>query len=144
MTIKFLCERGTEVAFIYLFIFWCGPFLKSFIEFVTILLLFYVLVFWPQGMWDLSSPTRDRTRTLCIGRLRLNHWTAREVPEIAFRLQPGCVAYIIELHPTHLQAISIDFSFLGQIFVSHESSIFWKNKGLPLLWPSSISWSNLW
>ena len=32
---------------------------KVFTEFVTILLLFYVLVFWPQGMWDLSSPTRD-------------------------------------------------------------------------------------
>ena len=27
-----------------------------FIEFVIILLLFYVLVFWPQGMWDLTSP----------------------------------------------------------------------------------------
>ena len=33
-----------------------GPFLKSLIEFVTILLLFYVLVFWPWGMWDRSSP----------------------------------------------------------------------------------------
>jgi len=39
-----------------------------FIEFVTILLLFYVLVFWSRGMWDLSSPTRDRTRTPCFGR----------------------------------------------------------------------------
>ena len=26
--------------------------LKVFIEFVTILLLFYVLVFWSRGMWD--------------------------------------------------------------------------------------------
>ena len=34
-----------------------------FIEFVTILLLFYVLVFWPRGMRDLSSPTRVKTRT---------------------------------------------------------------------------------
>ena len=34
-------------------------FFKVFIEFVTILLLFYVLVFWPRGMWDLSSPNRD-------------------------------------------------------------------------------------
>ena len=34
---------------------------KVFIEFVTILLLFYVLVFWLQGMWDLSSPTKDWT-----------------------------------------------------------------------------------
>ena len=32
---------------------------KDFFEFVTILLLFSVLVFWPGGMWDLSSLTRD-------------------------------------------------------------------------------------
>ena len=32
---------------------------KAFIEFVTILLLFHVLVFWLQGMCDLSSPTQD-------------------------------------------------------------------------------------
>ena len=36
---------------------------KVFIKFVTILLLFYVLVFWPQGMWNLNSPTRDQTHT---------------------------------------------------------------------------------
>ena len=42
-------------------------FLKVFIEFVTILLLFYVLVFWPRGLWDLSSPTRDQTQTPCSG-----------------------------------------------------------------------------
>ena len=28
---------------------------KVFIEFLTILLLFHILVFWPRGMWDLSS-----------------------------------------------------------------------------------------
>ena len=44
------------------------------------LLLFYILVFWLQGMWDPSSPTRSRTRTLCLGRWSLNHCTAREVP----------------------------------------------------------------
>ena len=54
--------------------------LKVSIEFVTLLLLFYVLVFWPRGMWDLSSLTRDRTCTPCIGRWSLNHWTTREVP----------------------------------------------------------------
>ena len=39
-----------------------------FIESVTTLLLFSVLVFWPRGMWDLSSLTRDRTisPTLCL------------------------------------------------------------------------------
>ena len=40
---------------------------KVFIEFVTILLLFYiwgfVFFFLPRGTWDLCSPTRDRTLT---------------------------------------------------------------------------------
>ena len=36
--------------------------------------------FWPRGMWDLSSLTRDGTHTPCLGRQSLNHWTAREVP----------------------------------------------------------------
>ena len=53
-------------------------FLKSFIEFVAILLPFYVLVFWPPGMWDLSSPTRNGTLTPCIGSWRLNHWMPRK------------------------------------------------------------------
>ena len=34
------------------------------IEFVT-LLLFYVLVFWPQGMWDLSYPHQE-SNTHCV------------------------------------------------------------------------------
>ena len=51
---------------------------KVIIEFVTKLLLFYVLVFQSQGMWDPSSPTRDQIHTPCIGRRSPNHWTARK------------------------------------------------------------------
>ena len=69
-------------SFFFLVFFWGGPFFKVFIEFVTILLLFHVLVFWPWGMWDPSSPTRDWTCTPCIARQSLNHWTTREVPSI--------------------------------------------------------------
>ena len=36
---------------------------KILIEFVTVLLLFYVSGFWQQGMWDLSFLTRDWTWT---------------------------------------------------------------------------------
>ena len=67
---------------------------KAFIEFVTTMLLFYVLVFWLRGTWDLSAPTRDQTHTPCIGRWNLNRWTTREVPIIqAFerRLRRGKV-----------------------------------------------------
>ena len=54
--------------------------LKIIIEFVTILFLFYVLVCWPQVMWELSTLTRDWTCTPCIGKWCCNHWTPREVP----------------------------------------------------------------
>ena len=61
---------------LFFFFFWV------FIEFVIILLLFFYdfLFFWPWGMWDLRSPTRDQTCTPCIGRWSPNHWTTREVP----------------------------------------------------------------
>ena len=32
----------------------------------------------PCSLWDLSSPTRDRTHTPCIEVWSLNHWTARK------------------------------------------------------------------
>ena len=58
---------------------------KVFTEFVTILVLFYVLVFWgPQAMWGLNSPTRDQTCTPCTGRQSLYHRTTREVPAKLF------------------------------------------------------------
>ena len=45
----------------------------SITEFVTVLLLLYVLVFWPRGIWDFSSLTREGTHTTYIGRQSLNH-----------------------------------------------------------------------
>ena len=50
-----------------------------------------LLVFWPRGFWDLSSPTRDWTGIPCIGRWSLNHWTAREVPAHCFLSSQGSV-----------------------------------------------------
>ena len=70
---------------IFFFFFGCEPFFKVFIEFVTILFLFYVLALWSRGLWDLSSLTRDQTCTPCVGRLNLNHqgssllWTLNSV-----------------------------------------------------------------
>ena len=60
---------------------------QDFIEFVTTLLLFYVLFFWPRGTWDLKSLTRGPTHTHCIGRRSLNHWTTSEVPKDFFFIE---------------------------------------------------------
>ena len=40
--------------------------------------------FWPRGVGDLSSPTRDWTHIPCIRRKSLSHWTTREVPTMMF------------------------------------------------------------
>ena len=61
---------------------------KGFIEIVTILLLLFMFwFFWPGGMWDLSSSTKDRTGTPCTGKGSLNHWTAREAPIIDIKVE---------------------------------------------------------
>ena len=39
---------------------------KVFIEFVNILFLGFVLLFWPLGLWDLNSLPKDQTCTLCM------------------------------------------------------------------------------
>ena len=63
------------VSFIYLF--WCGPLLKSFLNLFNIA---SVLFFWPWGIWDVSSLRKDRTHLLCTRRWSLNNWTTRKVP----------------------------------------------------------------
>ena len=51
---------------------------KIFLEFVTILLLFHVLAFWPLGMWDLHSLTGEGTGTCCPAGWSLSHRAAGE------------------------------------------------------------------
>ena len=79
------------------FFFFMWTIFKVFIEFITILLLFlfffpaqkllllfYVLIFLPWGMWDLSFLTRGQTHIPYSGRWSLNHWATREVPRIFY------------------------------------------------------------
>ena len=73
-------SKNKEAFFFKIFFLMWTIFFKVFIEFVTVLLLFYVLVFWQQGMWDLSYLTRDQTCTPCIGRRSLNHWMPGKFP----------------------------------------------------------------
>ena len=47
---------STYFLFWFVLFFKYGPFFKVFIEFVTILLLFDGLVFWPGGIWELRLP----------------------------------------------------------------------------------------
>ena len=59
-------------------------FFLIFIQFVTILLLFYVLFFWLEALWDLSFWTRGPTGIPCIEGQSLNHGTVREFPSMGF------------------------------------------------------------
>ena len=69
-------------------LFWCGPFLKSLLNLLQYWFSFMFWFFDPKACGILpSSPTRDQTHTLCIGRWSLNHWTVREVPNLLFKTQ---------------------------------------------------------
>ena len=52
-------ETGGFIYIIVFKIFLMWAIFKVFIKFVMLFLLYYVLVFWPQGMWDLISMKRD-------------------------------------------------------------------------------------
>ena len=62
---------------------WRGLFLKSLSNFVTIALLFSVLVFWSWGI----KACGNQTHTPYFGRWSLNHWTAWEVPPLELLLE---------------------------------------------------------
>ena len=68
-------EEGSTTWFVFFFFFLMNlllwTILKFFVEFVTVFLLFYILVFWPRGMCNLSSPTKDQTD------LHPLHWKAK-------------------------------------------------------------------
>ena len=68
---SFLFLNTVLMPFFFKGFFWCGPFLKSLLNLLQILLLFYVLVFWPGCMWDLSSQTSYWTCSPHIGRQSL-------------------------------------------------------------------------
>ena len=89
--LKFQIEIKHNILITFLFRFFHVDHFKVFIEFVTILLLLYVLIFWPQDMWGLSSPTRGQTHTSCPGRQSLNHQTTREISSfLLLQLTPLC------------------------------------------------------
>ena len=72
---------------IFLRFFLCRPFKKSLLNLFQNCFYFMFWFFWPQGMWDLSSQTRDGITTPCIWKQSLNHPAAREVPVLLLLLQ---------------------------------------------------------
>ena len=62
----------------------------------------YVLGFWPQAMWNLSSLFRDWTCTPYFGRWSFNPWTTKEVP--SQKILISCLYVCMSLFPlTHNQ-----------------------------------------
>ena len=81
------CELAAA-AFIFLkVLFLCRSLLKSLLNMLKYCFCLIFHFFGLCSMWDLSSPTRNRTCTPCIGRQSLNHWGARKAPRIlAFKV----------------------------------------------------------
>ena len=73
---------------------------KVFTELITILFLLYILVFWPEGMWDLMPPTRDWTCAPCNGRWSLTNRPPRKSLHPLF----DCLLYPSPTHPQQTPA----------------------------------------
>ena len=117
---------------------------KVFIECVTILLLFHVLVFWLQGMWDLSSPTRDRNHTPCIARWSLNHWTAGDVPVIFVFCQNSLFTCYLGLSSTlKLRSFFSVYSMLGFFPICVDFFFFFLVSGTLIWSPKSELYSKV-
>ena len=56
-------------------------FFKSLLNLLQYCFCLCFVFFWPRGMWDLISWSRDRTCSPWTGRQSLNHWTDGEFPE---------------------------------------------------------------
>ena len=70
--------------------------LKVFIEFVTILLLFYVLFFLGCKACGMLAPWPGiEPLPPCIGRLILNHWTTREFPWVHFFVHHSSLSHFL-------------------------------------------------
>ena len=69
-------------------------------------------------MWDLSSPTRDRTHVPCIVRQILYHWTTREVTVLFFKY-PFLFIYM----PIYLQMKLYDIWDVTQNNLEMEGSV---------------------
>ena len=66
--------------------FWCGPFKNFLLYLLQCCFCFYVLVFWPQDMWDLGSLTKNNLHPL--------HWKrtlTTEPPGMSCQMFSMCI-----------------------------------------------------
>ena len=129
---------GHPVIFLRFFFFWCGPFFKLWLNLLQYCFWFF-LVFWLWDMWDLRSPTRDWTRTPCIGRQSLNHWTTREVLILVTNTTPiTCKIFLVWtincmnphqlpcLHTSKAIALNTKYFFFQEMNQSTSEKKSWK------------------
>ena len=109
---QLLYHWATE-ALVIITIFLMWTIFKVFIEFITILPLFYIWGLGAQGMWDRSPSTRAHTLTPCPGRGSCNHWISREVPP----------RHSSTLVSSHSLCCAVNRGFISLIFQSVRCSV---------------------
>ena len=82
-SILLLLLSFSQHSFFFFSFFDVDEFLQSLLNFLQYCCWFYVLFFvffWPQGMWDLSSPMRDWLAPHALGSKVLTTWPPRKSP----------------------------------------------------------------
>ena len=118
---------------------------------------------WPWGIWNLSSLSRSKNHTPCIGRRSLNHCTLREIPWVSILV--ACWGYIFScwglsvpfllMVSSEARDLSCDANCLhGCLFPGNwdtfQSSlllrglIFWANLGPESITSCQATWHSTW
>ena len=104
------------------------------VTFVCLFCVLLVYVFWPLGMQDLSSPTRDQTHVPCIDWWTFNHWATREVPILFEYLFMCSVPQLWNVNSLSIDRASFTLSTLTSpvprtyIYVKHTVDICWMQR----------------
>ena len=110
---------------------YCFCFMFCFWFFFFLVLFCFVLFFGRDACGILLTPrprteTRDRTRTPCIGRRSLNHWTAREVPHLllfkghfCYTLHVSVGSVEVSGNPWKLMTFAMLIAFLSSLFFNY-------------------------
>ena len=106
--LKILTFKGIFFGLLF-FLMW--TIFEVFIEFVTILFLFYVLFFWLGDMWDFSSPTRDEPTSPALEGDVLT--TGQPGTSQGYFKQYGSIVRSFELSMTYIKSfLGLGFSLL--------------------------------
>ena len=103
--------RETSIQILCQFLYW--------VIFLFIVCFVCLFAFWPHGLWDLSSPTRDGTQARAVKVWSPNHWTTTSESPVFLLLSCKSSLYFLDTNPSSATWFAKLFSHSPMGFFFH-------------------------